>query len=32
MVTGTFPLDQTREALESTADPSTIKSVVEPFK
>lgn len=32
MVTGTFTLEQTQDALESTADPSTIKSVVEPAR
>ncbi|WP_228484686.1 NAD(P)-dependent alcohol dehydrogenase [Microbacterium cremeum] len=32
MVTGTFGLGQVREALESTADPSTIKSVVVPTR
>ncbi|WP_307220479.1 NAD(P)-dependent alcohol dehydrogenase [Microbacterium sp. SORGH_AS_0888] len=30
MVTGTFGLDETAAALESTADPGTIKSIVEP--
>lgn len=32
MVTGTFTLEQAQDALESTADPSTIKSVVEPSR
>lgn len=32
MVTGTFGLSQVREALESTANPSTIKSVVVPTR
>ncbi|KAM9862815.1 2,3-butanediol dehydrogenase [Leucobacter sp. BZR 635] len=32
MVTGTFGLDQVQEALESTANPTTIKTVVEPFR
>ncbi|MGF3056853.1 NAD(P)-dependent alcohol dehydrogenase [Microbacterium sp. YY-01] len=30
MVTGTFALDQAQQALESTADENTIKSIVEP--
>lgn len=32
MVTGTFPLTSVRDALESTANPLTIKSVVEPHR
>jgi L-iditol 2-dehydrogenase len=32
MVTGTFGLDEVREALESTANPATIKSVVVPTR
>lgn len=32
MVTGTFGLDHVQDALESTADPRTIKSVVEPTR
>jgi L-iditol 2-dehydrogenase len=32
MVTGTFGLGSVREALESTANPTTIKSVVEPTR
>lgn len=32
MVTGTYGLSAVQEALESTADPSTIKTVVEPFR
>lgn len=32
MVTGTFTLEQAKDALESTANPSTIKSVVEPAR
>lgn len=31
MVTGTYPLDSVQNALESTSDPNTIKSVVEPW-
>lgn len=30
LVTGTFGLDRVKDALESTADPHTIKSIVEP--
>lgn len=30
MVTGTYPLAQTEAALQSTADPTTIKSIVQP--
>lgn len=32
MVTGTFQLDRVKDALESTTDPTTIKSVVEPHR
>lgn len=32
LVTGSFALDQVQEALESTADPNTIKSIVEPSR
>lgn len=32
MVTGTFSLDRVKDALESTTDPDTIKSVVEPHR
>ncbi|MGM7697830.1 NAD(P)-dependent alcohol dehydrogenase [Microbacterium sp. A84] len=32
MVTGTFTLEQAQDALESTADPATIKSIVEPHR
>jgi L-iditol 2-dehydrogenase len=32
MVTGTFGLGEVREALDSTGDPTTIKSVVEPTR
>ncbi|MGO1770246.1 MAG: NAD(P)-dependent alcohol dehydrogenase [Microbacterium sp.] len=30
MVTGVFPLDRVADALDSTADPTTIKSIVDP--
>lgn len=32
MVTGTFGLDEAAAALDSTADPATIKSIVEPWR
>lgn len=32
MVTGTFGLNRTREALEQASDPATIKSIVEPSR
>lgn len=32
MVTGTFTLEQAQDALESTANPNTIKSIVEPSR
>ncbi|WP_353807890.1 NAD(P)-dependent alcohol dehydrogenase [Agromyces sp. SYSU T00194] len=32
MVTGTFGLGEVQAALESTVDPATIKSIVEPFR
>ena len=32
MVTGAFALDETQQALDSAADPTTLKSVVEPWR
>lgn len=32
MVTGIFPLDRVADALDSTADPTTIKSIVDPTR